>query len=86
MLPGEHGPSIDLFAEVVGVRVNGQHIHGDRKVQVVGHYELRRAWRNIQRSVVLQLQQHRKSLGGPVREIESNCHVHSFWFSGGLQM
>ncbi len=53
---------------------------------MVGHHKSRSSGRNIQRSVVLQLHQHGKSLRWPIREVKPYCHVHGFGFPGGLQV
>jgi hypothetical protein len=69
---GQGREALDVFADVVGVRVDGQHLGVDGQRELVGHDEVRRVGWNVDGPVVLELDQHGEPRGRRVREVEAD--------------
>ena len=78
--PASHGAH--LACDVVRVRVDRQHLHGDRKLELVGHGKAGRAGGNVERAIVLELQQHREPGRRAIGEVEPERRAHRLRLSG----
>jgi hypothetical protein len=70
----------------VRVRVNGQKRDIDRQLELIGDGERCLSRRNIERAVVLELQQHWKSRRRFVGEVQPDRRTHRFRLAGGLEV
>ena len=56
---GKRCESFEQSAEIVGVRVDGEHVDLERQPKIVGDYKVASARGNIQRAIVLELDEYR---------------------------
>ena len=68
------------------MRINRQQLHRFRQREFIAHQEIIFAGGNIQRAIVVQLQQNRKFCGRLVREINSDAGLNGFRCARGLQV
>ena len=78
--------SLDVPAEVVGVRVDAEHVHRHRQLELVGHHEIRGPGRDVEGPVVLELHEHREPGGLHVGEVETDLRPHGFGLARGLEV
>ncbi len=56
---GQRGESLQQFAKIVRMRVDGEDVHVKRQPEIVGDQEAVDPGRYIQRAIVFELDQHR---------------------------
>ncbi len=54
------------------VWINGEHVHVARQAEIVAHLKIASTRRNIERVIVLEFDQHRKTIGRCVSEVKAN--------------
>ena len=68
------------------MRIDGQNVGIERQLEIVGDSEIAHACRDIERLIVLQLNQQREFGLGFVGEIQADGRPHFFRFAGRLQV
>ena len=83
---GQSRGGLDVFAEIMRMRIDGQKIDIDGQRELVGYQEILLAGRNVEFDVVLELEQHGQLCRGLRREVEADARLDDFGFAGGLHV
>ena len=82
----QRGVAFDHLRQVMRVRINRQDVEVHRRAIFVGDQKVRFPRRNVQRAVVLQLDQHRETALRLVREVHPDHRIDRLLFSRRLQV
>ena len=83
---GQHGPGFHQLADVVRVRIDGEHVDVDGQRERIGDGEGAIAGRDVDRAIMLELHEHGEAGGRVLGEVEPDFGLHGFRLAGGLQM
>src|SRR5258708_35391958 len=78
----EFGDGLQILAEIVSVRIDREQVDVHGQNEIVGHYKMFFAWRNIQQAIVFQLQENRVLVGGLVRRVQNDGRLKRFQLFG----
>ena len=77
---------LNIFAEIMRMRIDREKINIDGKREVIGDQEIFVAGRNVKFGIILQLEQHGQLGCGMRREIKADARLNHSGFTGGLQV
>src|SRR5207247_2250716 len=78
--------AFEKSAQVMRVRIHREHIEIGRNLQLVGDREITLASRDIERAIVLQLEEHREFRSRLAAEIESDGRLYRLRLADGFQV
>src|ERR1700685_2829689 len=80
----QSGPRLNVFSQVVRVRIDRQQVDIDGQNKVGGDGKVALPSRNVKLSVILELQEHREFGRGMRSEIKSDSRLNDLGFPRGL--
>ncbi len=79
----QRGQRLHVLAQVVGVGVDGEHVHVHGEGELVPHHEGALLRGNVEGPVVLELQEHGEAGGSLVGEVEADPRPHELGLARG---